>query len=313
MQEITSIISMNGGGISQAIGTGGRDVKKEIGGIMFIKALKALAEDDNTHVICLVSKPPHDEVLMKISEEIKRISKPVVAIFIGANKELISTSGAIPAQSLEEAALLSVALEKQRNLEEVKYNLTERNLAIEQQAKELAQKCNGKYMRGLFSGGTLCDEAQLVSKDIIGNTFSNTPLQPDFKLQNVWKSKGNTILDLGDDEFTSGRPHPMIDFSLRNKRIIEEAEDKDVAVILLDVVLGYGSNLQPANELVPSIRKAKEISKNLQFICSITGTDKDPQNFNLVKSALEKEGVIVMPSNVAAAQLSAYVIQQLNQ
>jgi len=153
---------------------------------------------------------------------------------------------------------------------------------------------------------------QLILKKHIGNVYSNTPLHPDFLLNDVWKSKQNTILDLGDDEFTSGRPHPMIDFSLRNKRIVEEAKDKEVAIILLDVVLGYGSNMQPEAELVPAINEAKAISPNVLFVCSITGTDKDPQNYSNVKSALENIGVIVMPSNVAASELTVSILQLLN-
>ncbi len=312
LQEVTSIISMNGGGISQAIGTGGRDVTKEIGGIMFISALKALANDENTKVICLVSKPPHEDVLQKIANEVKSIKKPIVAIFIGANKELIKKSGAIAAESLEEAALFSVALANNETIDAVKTKTTERSKEIEKLAIEISKKTKGKYLRGLFSGGTLCDEAQLIMKHSIGNVYSNTPLHLDYKLQDVWKSKEHTILDLGDDEFTAGRPHPMIDFSLRNKRIVEEAKDKEVAIIMLDVVLGYGSNMQPDAELVPAIAQAKEISPSLQFICSITGTDKDPQNFTKVKTALERIGVIVMPSNVAASELCTNIIQLLN-
>lgn len=312
IQEVTSIISMNGGGISQAIGTGGRDVKKEIGGIMFISALKSLAQDENTKVICLISKPPYKEVLEKIAQEIKSVKKPIVAIFIGADKEMVEKSGAIVAGSLEEAALFSVALEKNKTIDTVKKNLAERTIEIQRQASELAGKTKGKYLRGLFSGGTLCDEAQLIMNSKIGNVYSNTPLHPDFMLKDVWKSKEHTILDLGDDDFTAGRPHPMIDFSLRTKRIVEEAKDKDVAVIMLDVVLGYGSNMQPDDELIPAITKAREISPNILFICSITGTDKDPQNLNKVKKALENKGVIVMPSNVAASELCSRIIQFLN-
>ena len=313
LQEVTSIISMNGGGISQAIGTGGRDVKKEIGGIMFISALKALANDSNTKVICLVSKPPHEDVLQMIANVIKSIKKPVVAIFIGANKELIEKSGAIAAESLEEAALFSVALANDETTDAVIVKLAERRKEIRKLASEIAKKVKGKYLRGLFSGGTLCDEAQLMMKNKSMSVYSNTPLHPDFKLPDVWQSKENTILDLGDDEFTAGRPHPMIDFSLRNKRIVEEAKDKEVAIIMLDVVLGYGSNIHPDTELGPAITRAKEISPNLQVICSITGTDKDPQNLNNVKTALEKLGVIIMPSNSAAAELCADTIQLINE
>jgi len=312
LQEVTTIISKNGGGISQAIGTGGRDVKKDIGGIMFIDALRALAEDPHTDVITLVSKPPHQDVLQKIAAEIKNINKPVVAIFIGADKAIIEASGAIAAQNLEEAALLSVALEKGTPLSAVHDFLQNRTKDIIFKAKELAQKAKGKYLRGLFSGGTLCDEGQLVLRDMIGTVYSNTPVQNNLLLENVWQSKEHTILDLGDDVFTAGRPHPMIDFSLRNKRIEEEVHDKEVALILFDIVLGYGAHLHPDSEIIHAIQKAKTIKPDTLFVCSITGTEKDPQAYENVKNNLEKAGCIVMSSNVAACELSAQIIKYLN-
>jgi FdrA protein len=308
LQEVSSIITNLGGGISQAIGTGGRDVKKEVGGIMFIEALKALNNDAQTEVIALVSKPPHVEVLDKIAVEIKKISKPIVAIFIGADAETIKKSGAIPATNLEEAAVIATALAKNEEYSAALSALKQRKINNLELAKKLAKNNNGKYLRGLFSGGTLCDETQLLFKDTIGYTYSNTPLNPDFQLDNIWKSKENTIIDLGEDEFTSGRPHPMIDFSLRNKRIIQEAKDPETKVILLDVVLGYGSNLAPDDELVPNFKQAKEINPNVTIICSITGTDKDPQNRAKIKQALENAGAIVMNTNVEAGELAESII-----
>jgi len=311
LQEVSSIISNLGGGISQAIGTGGRDVKKEIGGIMFIEALKALEKDEQTNIICLISKPPHPEVLDKIASEVKKLKKPVVAIFIGADEKTISASGAIPAINLEQAAVISVALS---NGKDYKQSLNELNVRQEKNktlAKELATNNKGKYIRGLYSGGTLCDEAQLLLKDSLGFTYSNTPLNADFKLADIWKSKQHTIIDLGEDEFTAGRPHPMIDFSLRNRRIVDEAKDVTTAVILLDVVLGYGSNLHPEEELAPSFIEAKKINPNVAIICSVTGTDKDPQNRAKVKQTLEKAGAIVMNTNVEAVELAESLVAML--
>ena len=308
LQGVSAIISNNGAGISQAIGTGGRDVKKEIGGIMFIEALKVLNADDNTKCIVLISKPPHPEVLDKIAKEIKKIKKPVVAMFIGGDTDAISKAAAIPAANLEEAALIAVGISKGKNISQAKEIIDDRMKEISKTAGNLSKKTKGKYIRGLFSGGTLCDEAQLILKDSLGFVYSNTPLNEKFKLENVYKSKEHTILDLGDDEFTSGRPHPMIDFSLRNKRILEEAADKEVAVILLDVVLGYGSHISPASELVPVIKSATKVSPDLLFICSVTGTDGDPQNRREVIKQLENAGVVVMPSNFAAAKLVSEII-----
>ncbi len=309
LQEVSSIITNLGGGISQAIGTGGRDVKKEVGGTMFIEALKALNKDEKTEVIALVSKPPHPDVLEKIATEIKKISKPVVAIFIGGDKETISKSGAIAASNLEECAVIANALAKKQDYSTALQSLEERKNKNKEHAKNLANQNKCKYLRGLFSGGTLCYEAQLILKNSIGFVYSNTPLNNEYKLKDLWKSTENTIIDLGDDDFTAGRPHPMIDFSLRCKRIVQEAQDPETKVILLDVVLGYGSNLAPDDELVPYFKKAKEINPNVAIICSITGTDKDPQNRAKVKQALENAGAIVMNTNVEASELALQVIK----
>jgi FdrA protein len=308
LQEVTTIISNHGGGISQAIGTGGRDLHEMIGGMMFIDALRALAADEATEVICLVSKPPHPTVLKNVSQEVKAINKPVIAIFIGTDAKEMAAAGATPAKNLEEAALLALAAAKKENPDTVSERLNTQRKAIEQQAISFAKKAKGKYLRGLFSGGTLCDEAQLVMLKHGIKTYSNTPIDKDFMLEDPWKSCEHTIIDLGTDEFTAGRPHPMIDFSLRNKRIIAEANHQDVAVILLDVVLGYGAHLQPAEELVPAIEAAKASSKELLFVCSITGTADDPQDAGHVKKALENAGVIVMPSMAAAAELCAGIL-----
>jgi len=312
LQEVSTIISNLGGGISQAIGTGGRDVKETVGGLMFIEAIKALDKDEKTEVITLVSKPPHPEVLKKITGEIKKIKKPVVAIFIGADKKTVESSGAIAADNLEEAALISFALSQKKDYQKEITKLTEKESQIKKLAEEIALINKGKYIRGLYSGGTLCDEAQLLLKESPGYTFSNTPLNPKYHLKDIWKSQEHTIIDMGDDDFTSGRPHPMIDFSLRNRRIIDEAEDKDTAVILLDVVLGYGSNLAPDDELVPGFIEAKKVNPGIAIICSITGTDKDPQNRTKVKQHLEKAGAVVMNTNVEAVILAREVTKLLS-
>lgn len=311
LQEVSCIISNEGAGISQAIGTGGRDVKKEIGGLMFIQAIRMLNDDKATEVIALVSKPPHEDVLKKISDEIKKIKKPVVAIFIGGDASILKKSGAVPATTLEEAGLIAAALSKGIKYEEIISDLKKKDQTYQEMAAALSanKTKKQKYLRGLFSGGTLCDEAQLIFKDIIGYVYCNTPLNKDFLLEDSWKSKENCVIDLGEDEFTVGRPHPMIDYSLRKKKILEEAADTEVAVILLDVVLGYGSHLNPAGELVPVIKQALQNSKGLQVICSVTGTELDPQNMHDVKLKLENAGAIVMNSNAAASRLAAYVIR----
>lgn len=313
LQEVSCVISNAGAGISQAIGTGGRDVRQEVDGIMMIEGLKALDNDPATQVIVIVSKPPHEEVLEKIAVTLKEMTKPVVAVCLGADDETLGNAGAVPARTLEEAGLLAVALSQGRELDTVNAFFDRRTEDLKALAAEEAQKRHEsqKYISGLFSGGTLCDEAQLILQEIVGEVYSNTPLDPEYALEDSSKDREHTMLDLGDDEFTVGRPHPMIDFSLRNQRMLEEARDPEVAVILLDVVLGYGAHSHPDEELVPVIQEVKRIAEQagryLDVVCSITGTDKDPQGKQEIERALQAAGAIVLPSNAAACEFAGYV------
>lgn len=313
LQEVSSIISEEGFGISQAIGTGGRDIKEEVGGMMFIASLNALKDDEDTKVIVLVSKPPHPTVLKKVNAKLKEISKPVVSIFLGADKDLIEESGAIAASTLEEAALLACAISGNFETSKVQKFLEERRSIYDVIVdKEMNKISSGrKYIRGLFSGGTLCDEAQIILKKDINNIFSNRSGDKEYALKDSWLSKEHTLVDLGEDEFTIGRLHPMMDFDLRNKRIIQEAKDKETAIILFDLVLGYGANADPINEILPIIKKAKRIAPGISFICSVTGTEKDPQNKSKVIEILEKNNILVMPSNAAAAEIVNLIIREI--
>ena len=172
-----------------------------------------------------------------------------------------------------------------------------------------------KYVRGLFSGGTFCGEAQVIFRGLLREVYSNAPVSPFKTLADAWKSQGHTVVDLGEDAFTVGRPHPMIDFSLRNRRIQDEAKDPETAVILLDVVLGYGSNMDPAGELVPAITAARKIAadagRHLTFVCSVTGTEKDPQVRSQVEQRLKDAGAVVLPTNAAAARFAGRIAQEL--
>jgi succinyl-CoA synthetase alpha subunit len=317
LQEVSSIISNEGAGISQAIGTGGRDVKKDVGGLMFLEGLRALADDEATKVIVLISKPPHETVIKKLGAAVKTIKKPVVAMFLGAEAKTVSGYGMTAAATLQEAALLAVALAQGQTAESVRRRLKGRDGELDQKAAEEAGRFARaqKYVRGLFSGGTFCGETQVIFRGLLREVHSNAPLAPYQALTDAWKSQGHTVVDLGEDAFTVGRPHPMIDFSLRNRRIQDEAKDPETAVILLDVVLGYGSNMDPAGELVPAITAARRIAadagRHLAFICSVTGTEKDPQVRSQVEQRLRDAGAMVLPTNAAAARFAGCIAQEL--
>jgi FdrA protein len=256
-------------------------------------------------VILLVSKPPHPQVLKRIEKVISTIRKPVVTLFIGA-----ATDGRGPA-TLEEAAFQAVALAQGQEpgaAALTRKSYTDKDLSKLAQRAAARRNQGQKYVRGLFSGGTFCAEAQILLKAMLADVYSNVPVHGVKQLRNSLVSQKHTLIDLGEDEFTVGRPHPMIDYSLRNRRILEEAADSGTAVILLDVVLGYGANPDPAAELAKVLRQA---ARKVAVVCSITGTDQDPQNRSRVEKALRKAGAIVMPSNAAACKLAGCIIDGL--
>ena len=164
-------------------------------------------------------------------------------------------------------------------------------------------------LRGLFTGGTFVSEAQVILPELVGRVLSNAPLDKKNKLKNSMQLSGHAVIDLGEDEFTVGRPHPMIDFSLRNKMIVSEAKRPEVSVLLLDLVLGYGANLKPLEDIMPSIVEAFIQNKELSIVASVTGTETDPQARFKVVAALEAAGVLVMPSNAGACRLAGEIIR----
>jgi len=316
LQEVSCIISNHGAGISQAIGTGSRDVTKEVGGLMFIESAKRLLRDKNTRVILLISKPPDMEVLEKIGTVLKGNTKPVVSVFINAETDLIKSYGIIPAATLEQGALIATTLSIRENIEDVTKTITSRDFKLKIIANSETRKLkNGqKYLRALFSGGTFCSEGQILVSAVLKGIYSNVPTDNSIQLKNSFKSEKHTVVDLGADEFTVGKPHPMIDYSIRTKRIIDEANDPETAVILLDIVLGYGAHKNPLAEIVPVIKNAKNIAQSngryLPVICSVTGTENDPQNRRYVVDGLKEAGALVMESNAAASKLAAFIVER---
>lgn len=315
LQQVTCLVDRWGQGISQAIGTGGHDLHVTIGGISMLQGVEALTADPATRVIVLISKPPSPEVAERVLVQASRAGKPVVVNLLGADPATIRQEGLFVANTLEEAAAIAVALAKgqQPGGQSRELNPDLIGILAEEIARLLPQQ---QYIRGLYSGGTFCYEALLLLNDAVGPVYSNNPLDPKHRLADVWRSQEHMVIDLGDDIFTRGRPHPMIDHRLRNERILEEASQADVAVILLDVVLGYGSHMDPAAEMVPVIKKAKKLAgdagRHLIFIGSVCGTASDPQNLAKQEAALREAGVLLTDSNAQAVRLAAECISRIN-
>jgi FdrA protein len=313
-QEITVLIDRLGGGVSQVIGTGGRDLTEAVGGIMMCDALAALNEDENTEVILLLSKPPVKSVADKVLAEAQKCTKPVVVCFINSGFETVEGSNIYFEGTLEEAAHKAVSLTgKLQYSLDGEDNSSLSALIDDFQAK---RKDNQKYVRGLFCGGTLCDEAMYIFRDSVenntANVYCNVAKRKEERMADPYVSVEHSFVDLGDDNFTVGKPHPMIDPSLRNPRIIQEAKDPEVAVILFDVVLGYGSHRDPAGLTLEAVREAKAIAekegRGLCFVAYVCGTDKDIQDFAGQEARLAAEGVLLARSNARAAKLAAAIV-----
>ncbi len=306
LQEVSSLLARAGSGITQGIGTGGRDLKEEVGGLMMLAGLQALQEDPETGVIVLVSKPPGPGVARKVLDQAALSRKPTVVCFMGWKPAADLPSPLHPARTLEEAAVLAARLA---------------GCPVPAAVGETPVPAHApfapsqRYLRALFSGGTLCYEAQVIWRDRLAEpVLSNAPLDPALRLLDSTRSQGHTAVDLGEEEFTVGRPHPMIDNDLRVRRMIQEARDPQTRVLLLDVVLGYGAHPDPAAELAPAARQARqsarEAGRELVVVASITGTEGDPPGVSRQVSDLESSGVVICPSNAAAARLAAEIVQK---
>ena len=319
-QEVSSIIDQLGCGVSQVIGTGGRDLKKDIGGLMMKLGLNALTNDPKTKVITLISKPPAKEIASEMMELAAKSGKPTVVCFIGGDRNEIESHGLVAAVSLEDAAHKAVALSRGEPTKDYAgFAMGEEK--AEAMAKEIASKMakGQRYVRGFYTGGTLCDEAMKLMAGSLGHIYSNIPLNPADALEDPkgGKSREHTFLDFGDDAFTVGRPHPMIDPSLRAERVIADGRDPSCAVILADCVIGFGSHPNPAEDLASAIKTAKEQAeregRSLCCVCAVCGTEGDPQSLSRTQQQLIDAGAIVLPSNAQATRFVSRILANLRQ
>ena len=295
LQQVSARLHQMGSGISHALGTGGRDLTQKINALTARQGIDLLSRDHQTNVIVLISKPPAPNVADILVRAARLTGKPVVVNFIGYATSVRQVDNVHFAATFDETAKLAVQLAASAPQAKPTHELHTQRFAPDQ-----------RYLRGLFSGGTLAYEAQLILKDYLPAVYANAPLDKDFRLADSLVSQAHTIVDLGEDEFTVGRLHPMMDNDLRIHRLDVEASDPQVAVILLDVVLGYGAHLDPAGELAPAIArarsKAEESKRYLEVVAVITGTDEDPQDLDIQTAQLEGAGAVVFTSNDDAAR-----------
>ena len=349
LQEVACLLDQCEIGVKQGLGVGGNDPKEKIGGIMMLECMKILEKDNDIKVIAIISKPPSPSVEQKIMEYvIANGTKKYVLAFIGGQltaagkKQQRHTENFLSPASSSANMSSGHTTTADRDTGVVKVNsLASCVLAIantlgnQQLQKAISQlyiqpeelvnllqrewsklQSNQKFIRALYTGGTFTYEAQVILRDIIdiGQIHSNAPIEQIKKLQDSFKSEKHSIVDLGEEEFTKGRPHPMIDPTIRKFRILEEAKDPEVGVILLDFVLGYGSNPDPVGAVIDELQLAKEIAHKqghyLPIITHVCGTKNDIQGYERSISKLHSIGCIVMPTNALAAVASALIVQR---
>ena len=304
IQEIAVLLDKSGTGISQAIGTGGRDLSEEVGGVSMIQGIETLEHDEETKVIVLVSKRPAEATMEKILSLISACTKPVIVNFIASDSTPVQQSGAIPASTLEEAALKAAGLLKGEILTDA-YRVELRDKITSQAKKERKKFSNSqKFLRGVFCGGTHCQEAEYIIREYIGEIYSNTHLNSSKPLDDPFTSFKHSLIDLGEEEFTVGKPHPVIDPATVKQRMLQEAKDPEVAIILMDIILGLGAHADPVGLLAGSIKSLKEEARSqgrhLCIVASVCGTNKDPQKLEEQENKLADAGVLLFPSNAQA-------------
>lgn len=308
LQEVTVLIDQLGGGISQAIGVGGRDLSEAVGGLMMSESVEALKDDAHTEVIVVISKPPAPSVETKILQELKTVGKPVVVCFLDSDKtghedalHFVST--------LSDAAFKAVELtgHTPEDINEITAPLNEQIVHLKQEFKP-----SQSTIKGLYCGGTLTAESLSLLRSALPGITSNVAKKPTEKMLDPMVSSGHNLVDLGDDVFTEGRPHPMIEPSIRLERIIEEAKNEETAVILLDFELGYGSHDDPIGITMETILEAQAIAKkagrSLAFVAYVLGTDFDKQSKKAAEDTLKSAGVIVANTNAQAAKIASLLL-----
>ncbi|MGA9935145.1 MAG: hypothetical protein WBP83_08475 [Nitrososphaeraceae archaeon] len=329
LQEVSTLLDHCGIGVRHGLGVGGNDPKANIGGLMMSEALKLLDDCEGIDVINIVSKPPSASVQQKIIDHAtKHGKKKYVMTFIGGSesskniegektrraKRLTNQSKKITISNTLTSSVFATA-KHIANMNRSELSVDPIYVPIEDLKRlvmtELKKITNEqKYLRALYTGGTFAYETQVILNGLaIGPLYSNAPLIKAQLLQDPMRSFKNSIIDLGEEEFTKGRAHPMIDPTIRKLRIVEEASYDDVAVIVLDFVLGYGSNSDPVGSVIDEIKKAKlmaaKAKRHLSVIAHVCGTRRDPQGYDRSLTRLKDAGVPVLPTNAFAAIAAA--------
>jgi FdrA protein len=302
LQQVSSHLAAQGEGISQAIGVGGRDLTEPVGGLMTLQALEALGADPATELVIVIGKPPDPQVRDQVESRLRRLGKPCVVALLGKGVEARREGSLLGVTTLEDAAGAALAMLQGRAWSPRAFSASPEEIGQRVQSMRQMLAPTQRAVRALYAGGTLAQEALLILEPLLGPVAARL----------VPRSDGtHCVVDLGADEFTVGRPHPMLDATVRAEEIRRTAQAADVAVLLLDVVLGHGAAPDPAGDIAPAIEAARAEAcagdRSLAVVASVVGTHGDPQGLVRQIAKLEAAGAWVLPSNAQAARAAACI------
>ncbi len=296
-QQVLALLDVAGVGITAAFGVGGRDLSERVGGASTRQAMRRLDDDPVTELIVVVSKPPAAGVATELASLAGELSTPVEFVLLGAGEPDLTAGAERVLAALDRPAPIWPRWGERA---------ASGRAASVGAASGRAASTRVGYLRGLYSGGTLCDEAMLIAAQTLGPVRSNIPLSPELALDASLTASAHVMVDFGDDALTAGRAHPMIDPTLRLELFAAEAADPDTAVLLLDVVLGHGAHPDPAADLAPAIRDAT--ARGVPVVVALVGTAADPQGLTRQADALVDAGAEVFASNAQAARRAVALV-----
>lgn len=317
IQHLSVLLDSCGTGISHAIGVGGRDMLAKNGGLMTLQAIKAFENDFQTRVVLLVSKAIDSVVRNKIINYIKKnTKKKYVLCLIGDKEDILSIDNVSFVKTIQSSVLQALKYLDVDIYEKAQDRfIDERSNAIEfvDTISNLIDD-NQKYIRGFFVGGTLCYESIVIIEQLMGKPIYSNLKEHDFYIGGMDQSKEHTFIDFGTDEFTISKPHPIIDPSIRIARMLEDAKDPTVAVMIIDIILGYSTAKDTILLHSKAIKQALEIARKdnrtLSILVYMCGTDKDLADLEL--DNLKDSGAKVFTSNALMSTAAALIANKLD-
>ena len=308
LQQVMCLLAQAGEGVSHGLGVGGRDLSEEVNGIMMLEGLKALEQDRDTEVIVLISKPPAQTARARVMAAVRTSSKPCVVAFLGESPEVVAEGRVYAEMTLEDASLRALSL---LGKVDPPWLGVSRENTKRIKAVSAGQSASKHSIRGLYSGGTLCYEALVLLKEMGHQVCLEEDLGSGGNMDSRVLTARDVLTDLGDDRYTVGRPHPMIDFRTRCERVLQAASQPEIGVLLLDVILGYGAHPDPAAELVPAIEEAQRIVRSsrreLACVISLCGSPEDPQGLLQQQRAFTEASAVVARSNALAVRIASAI------